>query len=147
MIGTGNTNMNQAPEITILVAISFTETSDDFRRKLVVLILEKKGYSTISAQSPEHAIDLINSEKIDAIVMTSDWAVVQSKSHATSLIEIAKETIPTLTLILPNDFYSRIYDKVYFSRKNEYVRVPINSCRILDPLETVLKTFGKSARK
>ncbi len=137
--------MNQKQETTILIAISFAATSDETLRKLIVRLLEGSGYTVISAQSPEHAVDLMNSYEIDGIVMTSDWATFLSETHAPSLIEIAKEAIPTLTIVLHHNHH--IYDQVYFPNKNEYMRLPLDTNQFWSRLKNVLKTFEQKSNE
>ncbi len=126
--------MNQETSTTILVAISLSSMSD-----IAVRILEHNEYAVYTAQSPEHAFDLMDSYHIDGIVMTSNWVTISSKKHAKSLIEIAKKTIPSLTIVLQHNRH--IYDKIYFPGKNEYMRTPIDFKIFLGYLEDVLKSI------
>src|SRR5262245_15122706 len=84
--------------------------------------LRSEGYDVIVVSSYENALKVIQSQKLLAVVMISDWAMEQDDGSP-GLIEYLKDKVPTYSLITQTTMHKVGYgwmDKLYKGRKHEY---------------------------
>ncbi len=88
--------------------------------------LHTEGYDVIVAPSYESALKVVQSQKLLAVVMISDWAMEQDDGSP-GLIEYLKDKVPTYSLITETTAHKVGYawvDKLSKGRKHEYQGMP-----------------------
>ncbi|MCB9421687.1 MAG: hypothetical protein H6667_17940 [Ardenticatenaceae bacterium] len=121
----------------LLVAISNKEWS-----ALVGEFLQENGFQVVTAFSLEESIELVKSRHLDGIVMTADWAIAETGDGSETLIGLAKDKIPTVTIVEGGNY--EILDVVYYhSVIQEYVRTPFSREELVGRLERAMQNKKK----
>jgi len=88
--------------------------------------LRNEGYSVIVASSYKDALKAIQSQKLSAVLMISDWGMEQDDGSP-GLIEYLRDKIPTYSLITDTTAHEVGYgwvEKLYKGKKHEYQSMP-----------------------
>lgn len=105
-----------------LVLIAIPEQWDEELSQLV----EKAGFSTIKAYSYADALEIVQSQDLMAVVMTSDWAINQDDGSV-GLIKHLKGKTPTYSLITKTTYqthFERWMDELFEPPRHEYQHMP-----------------------
>jgi DNA-binding response OmpR family regulator len=120
----------------LLIAISNLEWS-----ALVCEFLQENGFQVLTASSLEESVELVKSRHLDGIVMTADWAVVETGGGNETLMGLAKDKIPTVTIIEKNSY--DILDVVYPSAMHQFVTTPFSGDGLLGRFERAMQNKKK----
>ncbi|MEJ2749245.1 MAG: hypothetical protein P8183_15270 [Anaerolineae bacterium] len=99
---------------------------------LVSEFLEESGYQVLMTSLLDEAVAIVRSRHLDGIVMTYDWAVRKETGQSQSLMEMAKDKIPTLTLI--GSVFNEPIDAVYHRPMHEFATLPVSTEEITSRL-------------
>lgn len=109
---------------------------------LVREFLQGNGFQVLTASSLEESVELVKSCHLDGIVMTADWAVVETGVGSETLMGLAKDKIPTVTIIEKRNY--EILDAVYYhSVIQEYVSTPFSGEELVGRLERAMQNKKK----
>ncbi len=123
----------------LLVAISNHEWS-----ALVGEFLRENGFEVVTASSLEESAELVKSRHLDGIVMTADWAVTETGGGSETLIGLAKDKIPTVTIItIEERSHWDILDVVYPSAMHQFVTTPFSCEGLLGRFERAVQNKKK----
>ena len=120
----------------LLLAISDLDLS-----ALVRESLQENGFQVLTASSLEESVELVTSRHLDGIVMTADWAVAETGGGSEMLMGLAKDKIPTVTIIEKHDY--EILDVVYPSAMHQFVTTPFGSDELYARLERAMQNKKK----
>ena len=122
---------------TLLIAISNDELSG-----LVREFLQKEGYQVLVASSLDESIKFTKTHQLDGIIMTADWAIQETSDGNETLMGLAKDKIPTVTIIDRIDY--GILDLVYYhSVIQEYVSMPFSREELVGRLERAIQNKNR----
>jgi DNA-binding response OmpR family regulator len=121
---------------SLLIAISNNDLS-----ALVCEFLQEKGFQVVTASSLDESVKFVKSRHLDGIVMTADWAVEETGCGTETLMGLAKDNIPTVTIIEKNSY--DILDVVYPSAMHQFVTTPFGSDELFARLERAMQNKKK----
>ena len=116
----------------LLIAISNDEWSG-----LVCELLQKEGYQVLAPSSLDEFIKFTKIHQLDGIIMTADWAVEETRSGNETLMGLAKDKIPTVTIIEKHNY--EILDVVYPSAMHQFVTTPFGGDELLARFERAVQ--------
>ena len=103
--------------------------------------LHNEGFNIIGAFTYKDALEIIQSQHLSAVVMTSDWAIKQDDGSP-GLIESLKSKVPTYSLITQTTLYRVGYDwfdELYEHPRHEYQSMPAAIDAVVNWLRQVVK--------
>ncbi len=102
---------------TLLIAVSNNDWSSFIHE-----FLQEKEFQVFTASSLEESVGFVKSCHLDGIFMTADWAVEEFGDSKETLMGLAKDIIPTVTIIENFD----VLDLVYSSAMHQFVTTPFS---------------------
>lgn len=119
---------------------------DDDRaiRQSLTMILNRKGYETVSAENPDSAIEIIRSTPLDLIIMDMNYSLSTSGQEGIDLLRRAKILVPDVPVILITAWGS-IELAVEGMRHGafDFVIKPWNNLLLLQRIETAISLTSK----
>lgn len=115
---------------------------EDPIRELIKMNLTMAGYDTLEAADGEEALELINTEKIDLIILD----IMMPKYDGFELLpKIASKDIPTIVLTAKD----RLQDKIKGLEMgaDDYITKPFEAIELLARIKSVLRRAGKEKNK
>lgn len=106
-------------------------------RKVIRLLLEKKGYSIIEAGDGASAVDIVGKEKIDLIIMD---IMMPSMSGVEATAEIRKSSVIPILFLTAR---SLVGDKMsaYEAGGDDYLVKPFSSFELVMKVESLLRRY------
>lgn len=102
-------------------------------------LIKNAGFSTLKAFSYPDALEVIQSQKIFAVVMISDWAM--GHDDVPGLMSYLKNKTPTISLITTKTYRNNDewLDELYDRPKHEYQHMPADLDGILVLLNRIVE--------
>ena len=118
-----------------MIAISNGEWSG-----LVCEFLQKEGYQVLVASSLDESIKFTKTHQLDGIIMTADWAIQETSDGNKTLMGLAKDKTPTVTIIEISERRDwDILDVVYPSAMHQFVTTPFSSEGLVGRFERAIQ--------
>lgn len=119
-------------DIKILVVDDETDI-----RKIVRLLLQKKGYSVFEANNGDLAVDFVRNEKVDFIIMDIMMPKMSGIEATAKIREFSKVPI----LFLTAKALERDKESAYMSGGDDYLVKPFSSSELLLKTESLLRRY------
>ena len=106
-------------------------------RKIVRLLLQKKGYSVFEANNGSAAVDFVRSERVDFIIMD----IMMPKMTGIEATEKIREFSKVPILFLTAKALDRDKESAYLSGGDDYLVKPFSSSELLLKTESLLRRY------
>ena len=106
-------------------------------RKIVRLLLQKKGYSVIEASNGISAVEAVRSENVDFIIMD----IMMPKMSGIEATERIREISKAPILFLTAKSLVRDKESAYVSGGDDYLVKPFSSTELLLKIESLLRRY------
>lgn len=118
------------PGAPILIAVP-----DDWRTELCDLLAEAR-YALVVATTYAEAQQLLETQPLSGVVLTSDWAMSNASDNTPGLMSVIKNVFPSVTLV-KHDGGHRWFDEVFNPPLHEYCSVPFDEEELLNRVQLV----------
>ena len=106
-------------------------------RKIVRLLLQKKGYSVFEANNGSAAVDFVRTDKVDFIIMD----IMMPKMSGVEATQKIREFSKVPILFLTAKALDRDKESAYLSGGDDYLVKPFSSAELLLKTESLLRRY------